>query len=146
MRLQDPLHGVLVATGAGLSRRGVLLIGPSGSGKSALALALAGRGFRLVADDRVVLWRSGGRLWGRAPPAIEGLMEIRELGVVVTPFLPFAPADLLIEACAPGAPRARIPPPAAAEILGVRLPKLVLDLTAWDACDKVTAAVRTQAV
>ena len=49
--------------------RGALIEGPSGAGKSDLALRALDAGFRLVADDRVVVWTSGGRLFGRAPDA-----------------------------------------------------------------------------
>lgn len=45
------VHGSCVAFGGA----GVLILGPSGSGKSALALALIGLGAALVADDRVSL-------------------------------------------------------------------------------------------
>ena len=57
---------------------GVLLTGPSGSGKSDLLLRLLDRGFSLVADDRVDI------LDGVAsPPAsLAGLLEVRGLGIV----------------------------------------------------------------
>ena len=45
------LHATCVA----MEGRGVLIIGPSGSGKSELALALMAHGARLVADYRVTL-------------------------------------------------------------------------------------------
>jgi HPr kinase/phosphorylase len=67
---------------------GVLLTGPSGAGKSDLALRLIGRGFTLVADDRVEI--ADGRA---SPPAsLAGLLEVRGFGIVRLPF--DAPAAL----------------------------------------------------
>jgi serine kinase of HPr protein (carbohydrate metabolism regulator) len=146
MKLQAPLHATFLATGAGRAQRGVLLTGPSGAGKSTLALALIGRSFRLVADDRVVIWRSEGRLFGRAPSALEGLLEIRGVGVVCMPHLAFARIDLMLEAAVAGENLERCPSPATTKILGADLPKLRLDLAAWGACDKVIAALRGQPV
>ena len=63
--------------------RGVLIVGPSGIGKSECSLELMARGHRLVADDAVeIRFYPSGELVGRAPAAAEGLMEIRGLGVV----------------------------------------------------------------
>lgn len=71
---------------------GVLLVGPSGIGKSECALELVARGHRLVADDVVCLRRepdgSGvGRLVGRAPDLIRHYMEIRGIGILYVPEL-----------------------------------------------------------
>ena len=64
------------------SDAGVLLIGPSGSGKSDLALRLIALGAVLVADDRVELFVQHGTLMARAPQALAGLVEIRGGGSV----------------------------------------------------------------
>lgn len=80
--------------------RGVLIEGSSGSGKSDLALRSLAEGFRLVADDRVLVWTSGGRPWGRAPDSLAGLMESRGLGVLPVATRPFAPIVLAIR-CEP---------------------------------------------
>lgn len=90
------LHAGLIARYDPEGWRGVLIEGPSGAGKSDLALRCLGQGFRLVADDRVLIWRSGGRLFGRAPESLAGLMEVRNLGVLSTPALAFAPIALVV--------------------------------------------------
>jgi serine kinase of HPr protein (carbohydrate metabolism regulator) len=114
--------------------RGVLIEGPSGSGKSDLALRALDAGFRLVADDRVVLWASGGRLYGRAPPALQGAFEVRGLDVVRIAALPLAEVALVVRS---GEPE-RIPEPARDCILNVSLPLVILDLKANSAAAKLS--------
>lgn len=60
----------------------VLLRGPSGSGKSDLALRLIDQGARLVADDYVELSVRQGRLYAAPPAALVGKLEVRGVGVV----------------------------------------------------------------
>ncbi len=71
----------------------MLIEGPPGSGKSSLALALIDRGATLVGDDGVLIELREGRLWALPPPAIAGLIEIRNVGLVT---LPAAPAPLAL--------------------------------------------------
>ncbi len=67
---------------------GVLLLGPSGIGKSECALELVYRGHRLVADDVVDLSRTGSdRVVGSAPERVRHYMEIRGLGIICVPDL-----------------------------------------------------------
>lgn len=76
---QARLHGVLVDV-YGI---GVLLQGPSGSGKSECALDLVVRGHRLVADDLILVSRESPRIViGQGPEEIRHHMEIRGLGVI----------------------------------------------------------------
>ncbi len=89
-------HAGLVALRIGGYWRGALLEGPSGSGKSDLALRSLREGLSLVADDRVLLWTSGGRLYGRAPDSLAGLLESRGLGVLPTRAQPFAEVVMAI--------------------------------------------------
>lgn len=118
------VHGGLIAARLAGRWRGVLIEGPSGAGKSDLALRCLQVGFRLVADDRTLLWTSGGRLFGRAPDVLHGLLEVRGLDVVRVPALHMAEVALLVR---PGEPE-RIPEPASAEMHGMRVPLLTLDL------------------
>ena len=50
---------ILHATCVAVDGRGLLILGPSGSGKSALALQLIALGAQLVADDRTRVSRRG---------------------------------------------------------------------------------------
>ena len=62
---------------------GVLLSGPSGVGKSELALDLVSRGHRLIADDIVEVIRPAtGILLSRAPELLRDYLEVRGLGVI----------------------------------------------------------------
>lgn len=67
--------------------RGLLIEGASGSGKSSLALALIDRGAVLVADDGVVLSVRGGELWAAPHVDTQGLLEVRNLGILRFSFL-----------------------------------------------------------
>ena len=64
----------------------MLLRGPSGSGKSDLALRMMEYGSKLVADDCVCLALEGGVLIARAPSGLRGLLEVREMGVIAVPY------------------------------------------------------------
>ena len=59
----------------------MLLLGPSGSGKSDLLLRLLAQGFSLVADDQVHI-EAG---WATPPKPLAGLLEVRGLGIVRLP-------------------------------------------------------------
>ena len=61
---------------------GLLIRGPSGIGKSDLALRLIDKGARLVADDRVGLLVSDNHVIARAPATLAGLLEVRGLGML----------------------------------------------------------------
>lgn len=97
---------------------GVLLLGPSGSGKSDLVLRLIDRGFILVADDRVDI--ADGH--ASAPAALAGLLEIRGLGILRLPYLERAHLALAVTL---GTQPPRLPSPARHPTLG--LPALAVD-------------------
>jgi serine kinase of HPr protein (carbohydrate metabolism regulator) len=90
------MHAGFVALRLGGLWRGALITGPSGAGKSDLALRALDEGFRLVADDRTIVFVSGGRLFGCAPAPLQGLIEARGIGVLPSPSLPFAQVVLAV--------------------------------------------------
>jgi len=116
-------HAGLIARRVDGRWLGALIEGPSGAGKSDLALRALDQGFRLVADDRVVLWASGGRLFGRAPDTLRGLIEVRGLDVMQAEALPLAEVGLVVRL---GTPE-RIPDPAYEHILGLSVPALTTE-------------------
>lgn len=124
----DPQRIFVHATAVAIDHKGVLLLGPSGSGKSDLALRLIDRGGRLVADDQVILTRNGARLIANAPPALLGRIEARGIGILkleggqVWRKMPIAMAVEL----APADAIERLPEPETREFLGVVLPLIRL--------------------
>lgn len=88
------LHATTVALG---EDRGLLILGPSGSGKSGLALQLIGLGAQLVADDRTTVHDEGGALIATCPPALRGRIEARAVGILNAPHLPRARLILAVD-------------------------------------------------
>ena len=115
-------HAGLIAARVDGHWAGILIEGPSGSGKSDLALRALDRGFRLVADDRVLVWVDDGRLYGRSPETIRGLMEVRGTGIAAITPLPFCRIVLLARLGA----LERMPEPATEAILDVPLQRLAV--------------------
>lgn len=72
------LHGTLM----NVYGKGVLIMGDSGMGKSELALELIKRGHVLVADDRVVTSRIHNQIIGKPPEILEGVLEVRGIGII----------------------------------------------------------------
>lgn len=102
--------------------RGALIEGPSGVGKSDLALRALDQGFRLVADDRTMVFAAGDRAYGKSPASLFGLIEIRGVGVVTAPALPFCEIAVVIR-CVP-TPDAveRLPEPRTQGVAGASVP------------------------
>ncbi len=111
-------HAGLLALRLNGHWRGALIEGPSGSGKSDLALRALDAGFRLVADDRTVIFRSSGRLFGRAPAPLAGLIECRGVGVLPAPTLDFAEILLLVRCETTSQAVERMPPVEHESLLG----------------------------
>ena len=79
LAVRESVHGVLVDV-YGL---GVLIQGSSGIGKSETALELIKRGHRLIADDRVDVYKQDDlTLIGEPPKILEHLIEIRGIGII----------------------------------------------------------------
>ncbi|MEM7522664.1 MAG: serine kinase [Pseudomonadota bacterium] len=87
------LHAAAVA----LDGAALLILGPSGSGKSALALDLIALGARLVADDVVVIRADRGRAVAAARSDGEGLIEARGIGLLRLEAAPPTPITLVLD-------------------------------------------------
>jgi HPr kinase/phosphorylase len=126
--LVTTVHASAVLVGT----RAVVIRGPSGSGKSRLALALieAGRSgalmfARLVGDDRIFLNPAGGRVLVRPADALAGLIEVRGVGLLRLDYEPAAVAGLVVD-LATAAKRRPDEAHETIEICGVQLPRLAV--------------------
>jgi len=137
--LTQPIHATAVARFGPAGWRGVLLRGPSGSGKSDLALRLIDAGWRLIGDDYVHVWASGGALYAAAPDRIAGRIEARGLGVLEAPARPVARIVLAAD-CVQAAPE-RLPEPAFETLAGLRLPRLGIDVRPASATRTLALAI-----
>ena len=127
------------ASSVAVDGRAVLITGPSGSGKSDLALRLVDRGFTLVSDDQTVVRRDGDRLIASAPSQIAGKLEIRGIGILEMDTVSDVPVALLVELTSeiqrlPDDSRDR-------PVLGVPLPLISIDATTASAPAKVALAL-----
>lgn len=125
---------LLHATCVEMNQKAVLLIGKPGAGKSDTALRLIELGGILVADDQVDLQINDGVLTARPPAAIEGLLEIRGVGIVSIPFCNASPVQLVVE-LVQAKQVDRLPEPQFYEIAGHMIP--LLKLCAFEASTPV---------
>ena len=135
---------LLHATAVAIDGQAVLLRGPSGSGKSDLALRLIDAGARLVADDQSELRRRGDVLLVRAPATIAGLFEVRGLGILRVDALAEAPVGLIADLVAADRIE-RLPPRRADAILGVAVPMIEIAPFEASAAAKLRLALRALA-
>ena len=131
----ENLHASCVAS----QGRAVLISGPSGSGKSDLALRLLDRGFTLVSDDRTIVRKEAGRLIASAPDTIRGKLEVRGIGIVEVDQVQAVPVALVVELATeierlPDDSRER-------QILGIGVPLINVDARTASAPSKVALAL-----
>jgi serine kinase of HPr protein (carbohydrate metabolism regulator) len=131
----ENLHASTVASDG----RAVLISGPSGSGKSDLALRLLDRGFTLVSDDRTIIRKEGERLIASAPETIKGKLEVRGVGIVDVETVADVPIALVVELTCdiqrmPDDSRERL-------ILGAGIPLVNVDAMTASAPSKVAMAL-----
>lgn len=145
----DGTHDRLHATAVAVGHRAIIIRGPSGSGKSDLALRclsvptsqLVTAPARLIADDQVLVRRDGSALIVSAPPTLLGRLEVRGLGILEIDPEQRARAVLIADLVARTEIERYPDPWPTVEILGLRLP--VLRICAFDASApiKVLAAL-----
>ena len=136
------VHACAILLGA----KAVLIRGPSGSGKSTLALDLLNDprpfGFaRLVGDDRIDLSACAGHIVASAPPTIVGLAEMHGAGILRLPSEPLAAVGLVVDLAVTAQRRLPEPVQYACDVLGLQLPRLVLQRFDPSATAKIKQAL-----
>ncbi len=99
--------------------QGLLILGPSGSGKSSLALALMSLGAGLIADDRTCISLRDGVPVASCPPRLAGRIEARGLGILAVDPAPPAPVRLAIDLGQ--SETDRLPPARTLDLLGQKV-------------------------
>ena len=115
MSSETTLHGTCIA----YDQSGLLIVGTSGSGKSALALALMAMDAVLVADDRVIIKNREGVLTAHCPLAIKGMIEARGIGLLAAHPQPSALVTCVVDL--DQTEPDRLPPRRSITILGVEV-------------------------
>ena len=114
------IHGTAVAFDTGA----VLLRGPSGVGKSDLALRLIEAGGCLVADDQILLKDISGEVVVAPPPTLAGCIEVRGIGILTLPYRKTARLRLIIDLTE--GPIARLPEISHEVLIDHTIPKFSL--------------------
>lgn len=113
---------ILHASSVAVGNHAALILGRSGSGKSALSLGLIARGARLVADDRTRVYRQEERLFAESPVPIRGLIEARGVGLLAAPTSGPSPVSVVIDL--DHVATERLPPARRVTILSISVPLL----------------------
>ena len=126
-------------------RVAVAVLGPTATGKSALALALVARASgegafgALIGDDRIYLRKAEGRLIASGAANMAGIIERRTAGLMEVRHEPAAVVRLAVELCARRRQWPRMPDDHdGVTVGGVRLPRLALD-SGLSVCDQALA-------
>lgn len=129
------------ATAVAIDDKGVLLRGPSGSGKSDLALRLIDDGALLIADDRTGLTCRNGNVIALRPEEIAGKLEVRGVGIIKIPSIAEAAISVVVDLVDPHSIE-RLPECGTAELLGCRIPRIAIAPFENSAPAKIRTAVR----
>jgi len=134
---RDRLHASCVA----LEGRGVLLVGPSGVGKSDVALRLIEGGAELVSDDQTEIRVAGASVVASPPEVLAGLIEVRGVGLMRLGSWCEAQVALYVELVSVDMPIDRLPEAAQVTLCGQQIKKLILPGFAASTPAKIRAAL-----
>jgi len=135
---------ILAASCVSIAGQGVLLLGPSGSGKSDLTLRLLDRGADFIADDQVTIRNEKNALRASYVPALKGLLEVRGIGIIhVEKLLTEISVNLVVELL-PSSEVERLPHPRFKLLEGVSLPLISLHAFEISAPLKLERALELQ--
>ena len=124
-----------------IEEKGVLLRGPSGSGKSDLALRLIDDGAVLIADDRTALTHRDGTVVAQCPALIAGQLEVRGIGIVDLPYIAEATLSMIVDLVSSDQVD-RLPVRRMEELLGCRISSITVAPFEASAPAKIKMAIR----
>lgn len=131
------------ATAVDFDGAGILIVGKSCSGKSDLALRLIeNRSAVLISDDRTDLKIENDQLMACCPKNIEGLLEVRGVGIIEQKFIKQSIVRLVVMAAEPSEIE-RLPRPTFFENQGISVPSIKLCLLEASAADKVVVKLKS---
>ncbi|MBT3883183.1 MAG: aldolase [Rhodospirillaceae bacterium] len=131
------------ATAVAVNGMGVLLRGPSGSGKSDLALRLIDRGAQLIADDYVTAGETSGAVMLTPPATIAGMLELRGAGVAKFAYETNVPLALVVDLVR-SEDVERMPEPEETTICGAPVP--LMKLNGFDASAPIKVEMTLAAI
>ena len=108
------------STSVVIDDNGVLILGDSGSGKSDLALRLIDNGATLISDDISICRKNSNNIYLYCPPEVQGLREVREVGIITVPFVERIKLRLVVNLKSNN--NERFPKDNSFRILGIKIP------------------------
>ena len=121
--------------------QGVLFLGDSGSGKSDMSLRMIAQyGAKLISDDRVDIKNVNNCLIASAPKSIQGLLEVRGVGIVDVPTIDQSEINIVVQLVTSNIDR--MPEKATYEIEGITLPFIKINPFEASSTAKILAALR----
>ena len=133
----ENFQGTCIAFG----EEAVLFRGPSGSGKSDLALRCIEKGADLISDDQTILCRKNKKIIASAPRTIAGKLEVRGIGIVEFPYREDASLVLVLDLINEGALE-RLPKIDFVDYFDIKIPNLRILSFESSAVEKVSLALR----
>ena len=133
----ENFQGTCIAFG----EEAVLFRGPSGSGKSDLALRCIEKGADLISDDQTILCKKNQNIFASAPRTLAGKLEVRGLGIVDFPYRENASLVLVLDLINEGTV-ARLPKIDFVDYFDIKIPNLRILSFESSAVEKVSLALR----
>lgn len=113
------------ATSVALEDNGVLIEGPSGSGKSDLALRLIDSGATLISDDLTFCQKRTKKIFLFSTKNIYGLIEVRGMGIITVPYIENIELKIIVNLTQNNVER--LPRRKEKVLMGVRIPLIEIN-------------------
>ncbi|MBF91295.1 MAG: hypothetical protein CMP34_00640 [Rickettsiales bacterium] len=113
------------ATSVVIDSFGLMILGPTGIGKSDLALRLIDNGATLITDDITICKKVNNKVLLFSPNKTKGLLEVREVGIINVPYVENINLVMIIDLLKTN--NKRIPERKFKKIFGLKFPVLSLN-------------------